>query len=174
MPTVGVYIGVVGSGDPSPKEAALAEEVGSAIASAGALLLCGGLGGVMEAACRGAKSAGGTTVAILPGASRGDANPYVDVAIATGMGEMRNALLVRACDALVAVAGEFGTLSEMAFALKTGVPVVGMATWELSREGRVADAIERVDSAREAVETAMRKARNTTARRDAPDPLIDR
>ncbi len=154
-----VYIGVVGSGASSPQEAALAREVGSEIARAGALLVCGGLGGVMEAACRGAKSAGGTTVAILPGASRRDANPYVDVALATGMGEMRNALLVRACDALVAVAGEFGTLSEIAFALKTGVPVVGMATWEMSREGRVSDAVERVDSAREAVETAMKRAR---------------
>lgn len=169
-----VYIGVVGSGDPSPKEAALAEEVGSAIAGAGALLVCGGLGGVMEAACRGAKSVGGTTVAILPGASRGDANSYVDVAIATGMGEMRNALLVRISDALVAVAGEFGTLSEIAFALKTGVPVVGMATWELSREGRLTDAIERVDSAGAAVDAAMRKARKSLAGPGAPYPLTDR
>ncbi|MDQ3752452.1 MAG: TIGR00725 family protein [Actinomycetota bacterium] len=154
-----VYIGVVGSGDPSPEEALLAVEVGCAVARSGALLVCGGLGGVMEAACRGAKSEGGTTVAILPGAGRRDANPYVDVAIATGMGEMRNALLVRACDALVAVAGEFGTLSEIAFALKTGVPVVGIGTWELSRPGRVSDAIERVDSAAEAVEAAMRRVR---------------
>lgn len=161
-PAHGVYIGVVGSGAPLPEEAVLAEEVGSAVARAGALLVCGGLGGVMEAACRGAKSAGGTTVAILPGASRSDANPYVDVAIATGMGEMRNALLVRACDALVAVAGEFGTLSEIAFALKTGVPVVGMATWELSREGGISDAIEPADSARDAVDKAMKRARGST------------
>ena len=153
-----VYIGVVGSGDPSPEEALLAEEVGFAVARSGALLVCGGLGGVMEAACRGAKSKGGTTVAILPGARRSDVNPYVDVAIATGMGEMRNALLVRACDALVAVAGEFGTLSEIAFAVKTGVPVVGLGTWELSRAGRVSDAIERVDAAPEAVEAAMTRA----------------
>jgi len=169
----GVYIGVIGSGSPSHEAAALAEEVGSAIARAGALLLCGGLGGVMEAACRGAKSAGGTTVAILPGASRRDANPYVDVAIATGMGEMRNALLVRATDALVAVAGEFGTLSEMAFALKTGVPVVGISTWELARDGHAVDAIDRVDSAREAVETAVKKARATTAHRAATPPSTD-
>ena len=173
MTSADVYIGVVGSGDPSPKETALAEEVGSAIARAGALLICGGLGGVMAAACRGAKSAGGTTVAILPGTSRRDANPHIDIAIATGMGEMRNALLVRACDALVAVAGEFGTLSEIAFALKTGVPVVGMATWELSREGRLTDAIERVDSAGAAVDAAMRKARKSPARPGGPAPLTD-
>lgn len=161
----GVYIGVIGSGSPSHEAAALAEEVGSAIARAGALLLCGGLGGVMEAACRGAKSAGGTTVAILPGASRRDANPYVDVAIATGMGEMRNALLVRASDAVIAVAGEFGTLSEMAFALKIGVPVVGISTWELSREGHSVDAFELAGSAREAVEKATTEAQRTTLRR---------
>jgi uncharacterized protein (TIGR00725 family) len=158
----GIYIGVVGSGDPSSDQAVLAEEVGSEIARAGALLICGGLGGVMEAACRGAKSAGGTTVAILPGASRRDANPHVDIAIATGMGEMRNALLVRASDALVAVAGEFGTLSEIAFALKTGVPVVGMSTWELVREGRVNNAIERVDSPGDAVDRALKRARGST------------
>ena len=153
----GVYIGVVGSGAPSPEVAAIADEVGSAIARAGAILVCGGLGGVMEAACRGAKSAGGTTVAILPGTSRRDANAYVDVAILTGMGEMRNALLVRASDVVVAVGGEFGTLSEIAFALKTGVPVVGIATWELSKEGLVRDVIERAESASQAVETAVRR-----------------
>jgi len=164
MPAPDLYIAVIGSGSPSPHEAALAQEVGSEIATAGALLVCGGLGGVMEAACRGAKSAGGTTVAILPGASRRDANPYVDVALPTGMGEMRNALLVRASDALVAVAGEFGTLSEIAFALKTGVPVVGLSTWELAREGSVVNAIERAESARDAVETAMTRAREPARR----------
>lgn len=154
---VEVYIGVIGSGLPPPDVVALASEVGSEIARAGALLVCGGLGGVMEAACRGAKDAGGTTLAILPGTSRWEANAYVDIAIATGMGEMRNALLVRASDAVVAVGGEFGTLSEIAFALKTGVPVVGLATWELSKEGRASDAIGRAGSAREAVETAIRR-----------------
>ncbi|MEA2428059.1 MAG: hypothetical protein QOF37_1687 [Thermoleophilaceae bacterium] len=95
------------------------------------MLVCGGLGGVMEAACRGAKAAGGTTVGILPGFDRTDANEYVDVALATGFGEARNALVVRAADALVAVGGEYGTLSEIALAIKAGKPVVGIDTWDL-------------------------------------------
>ena len=85
----------------------------------------------MEAACRGAKMAGGLTVGILPGADRSEANPFVDVALPTGLGEARNALVVRAVDALVAVAGEYGTLSEIALALKTGKPVVGLDTWDI-------------------------------------------
>src|SRR5919199_2439349 len=94
-------------------------------------VVCGGLGGVMEAACRGAKSAGGMTVGILPSGSRADANDYVDIALATGLGEARNALVVRAVDVLIAVGGEYGTLSEIALALKAGKPVVGVGTWEL-------------------------------------------
>ena len=88
----------------------------------------------MEAGCRGAKSAGGTTLGILPGTDRAAANPWVDVAVATGLGEARNALVVRAGDAVVAVAGEFGTLSEIALALKAGKPVIGLGTWELGRD----------------------------------------
>ena len=90
----------------------------------------------MAAACRGAKSAGGTTVGLLPGRDRSDANPYLDVVIPTGLGEMRNALIVRSADVVVAVGGEFGTLSEIAFALKTGVPVVGLDSWDLGRKGK--------------------------------------
>ena len=109
----------------------MAEAVGRALGEARVLLVCGGLGGVMEAACRGAKAAGGTTVGLLPGLSRADANEHVDVAIATGLGEARNALIVRAADALIAVGGEFGTLSEIALALKSGKPVVGIGSWDL-------------------------------------------
>ena len=109
----------------------------------------------MEAACRGAKSAGGTTVAILPGESRAHANPYVDVAIPTGLGEMRNALIIRAVDAVIAIAGEFGTLSEIAFALKTGTPVVGVRTWILGKESGPVDAFERAESPAEAVDKAL-------------------
>lgn len=109
-----------------------AESVGRELAGAGAVLVCGGRGGVMEAACRGAKSGGGTTVGILPGDDRRDANPWVDVAVATGLGEARNALVVRTADALIAVGGEYGTLSEIALALKAGKPVVGIGTWQLA------------------------------------------
>src|ERR687885_1043778 len=109
-------------------------------------VVCGGLGGVMEAACRGAKSAGGMTVGILPSGSRADANEYVDVALATGLGEARNALVVRAVDVLVAVGGEYGTLSEIALALKAGKPVVGVGTWEIPgviHAGGPGDAVRR-------------------------------
>jgi uncharacterized protein (TIGR00725 family) len=94
-------------------------------------VVCGGLGGVMEAACRGAKRAGGTTVGILPGLDRSAANPYVDVALATGLGEARNALVVRAADVLVAVGGGHGTLSEIALALKAGKRVIGVDSWAI-------------------------------------------
>jgi uncharacterized protein (TIGR00725 family) len=137
---------VVGAGRASGDEARAAEAVGRALAEGGAVLVCGGLGGVMEAACRGAKSAGGTTVGILPGDDRTHANEHVDVALATGLGEARNALIVRAVDALIAVGGEYGTLSEIALALKTGKPVVGVGTWDLEpivRADGPADAVRR-------------------------------
>ena len=127
----GPWIAVVGAGDDVTAETvASAEEAGAAVAEAGAVLVCGGLGGVMEAACRGAKSRLGTTVGLLPGTDRLVANGWVDLAIPTGMGEMRNALVVRAADAVVAIGGGWGTLSEIALARKTGTPVVGVG-WEL-------------------------------------------
>jgi uncharacterized protein (TIGR00725 family) len=113
------------------------------------VLVCGGLGGVMEAACRGAREAGGTTVGILPGVDRGAANRFVDVAIATGLGEARNALVVRAADALIASGGGYGTLSEVALALKAGKRVVGLGSWDV--EGVVA-----TDSPEAAVEAVLR------------------
>jgi uncharacterized protein (TIGR00725 family) len=125
-------IAVVGPGiDVDETELAQAEEAGAAIAAAGATLVCGGLGGVMEAACRGACEAGGTTLGILPGDDRADANPWVTVAVATGMGELRNGLVVRASDALIAVGGAYGTLSEIALALKGETRVVGPGTWDI-------------------------------------------
>ena len=150
-----VHVAVVGAGTADVKTEAIAEDVGRLVAGRGAILVCGGLGGVMEAACRGAKSAGGTTVGILPGLEREEANAWVDVAIPTGLGEARNALVVRAADVLVAIGGEFGTLSEIALALKTGKPVVGLDTWELSRRGIAAREIVRVATAAEAVERAL-------------------
>lgn len=113
---------------------------------------------MMEAACRGCRAGGGTSVGILPGDDRSGANEYVDVALATGMGEMRNALIVRAADVVIAIGGEYGTLSEVAFALKTGRPVVGYDTWELSKRGAADAGIQRVTSAEEAVAAALRLA----------------
>jgi uncharacterized protein (TIGR00725 family) len=142
---------VVGAGRASDDEARAAEAVGRGLAEAGAVVVCGGLGGVMDAVCRGAKAAGGTTVGILPGTDRSDANEHVDVAIATGLGEARNALIASAVDALVAVGGEYGTLSEIALALKVGTPVVGLGSWEI-------DGVESVATPDEAVSRALRRA----------------
>jgi uncharacterized protein (TIGR00725 family) len=157
------YVCVIGPDDPCGDDVkAEAEEVGRLLARAGAVVVCGGLGGTMEAAARGAASEGGTVLGILPGPSRADGNPYLTVAVATGMGEMRNALNVRTSDAVIAVAGEFGTLSEIAFALKTGVPVVGLRTWELAKAGgEPVDAIVRVSTPEEAVREALRFAGST-------------
>jgi len=133
----------------------VAEAVGRMLAERGAVVVCGGLGGTMEAACRGAKDGGGTTLGILPGFDRADANPYVDVAVATGLGEARNALVARAADALIAVGGEWGTLSEIALALRAGKRVVGLGTWELAKAGRPVEGIVAAANAAEAVELAL-------------------
>jgi len=125
------YIAVVGAGEADERLETDAEVVGRELARAGAVVVCGGLGGVMAAACRGAQEAGGTTVGLLPGDDRAAANPWVSVAIATGMGELRNGLIVRTADAVVAVGGGFGTLSEIALALRIGRPVVGVGTWDI-------------------------------------------
>jgi uncharacterized protein (TIGR00725 family) len=125
----------------------VAEEVGRLLARRGAVVVCGGLGGVMEAACRGARSEGGVAVGILPGLDRGAANPHVSVAVATGLGEARNALVVRAADALIAVGGAYGTLSEIALALKAGKPVIGLGTWEIDGVERAAEPEAAVDLA---------------------------
>ena len=143
----------------TPAELGAAEEVGGLLAEAGAVVVCGGLGGVMEAACRGASTAGGLTLGILPGRDRRDANPHVQVAVPTGLGEARNALVVRAADAVVAVGGAYGTLSEIALALKSGTPVVGLHTWELARSGKPDEGVVAVDSAAAAARTALDLAR---------------
>jgi uncharacterized protein (TIGR00725 family) len=118
------------------------------LAGRGAVVVCGGLGGVMEAACRGARGEGGTAVGILPGLDRGAANPHVSVAVATGLGEARNALVVRAADALIAVGGAYGTLSEIALALKAGKRVVGLGTWRI-------EGVELADGPEAAVDMAL-------------------
>jgi uncharacterized protein (TIGR00725 family) len=125
------YVAVVGPGEASPDQLHTAEEVGAGLAAAGAVVVTGGLGGVMQAACRGARSRRGRTLGILPGDDRDAANGWVEIAVTTGMGELRNGLVVRAADAVVAIGGGHGTLSEIALALKLGRPVVGLGTWEV-------------------------------------------
>lgn len=127
-------IGVIGGSSESENVLKLAYEVGRLIAQADCILVCGGLGGVMEAAAKGAKEGGGLTVGILPTGSRLDANPYIDIAIATNMGHARNAIIAHTCDALIAVGGKFGTLSEIGFGLALGKPVISLCSWQVSPE----------------------------------------
>ncbi|MFL5799308.1 MAG: TIGR00725 family protein [Actinomycetota bacterium] len=152
------YVAVVGPGVATGEEEMWAEEIGRLLALAGAVVVCGGSTGVMEAASRGAAKEGGTVVGILPGFDRGEANPHVTVALPTGLGEMRNALIARAADAVIAVGGEYGTLSEVAFALKIGKPVVGLATWDLVRRGQPVPGIEPAETPAAAVDAALRLA----------------
>lgn len=153
-------IAVIGGGNAaSPEDDALAEEVGREIARNKAILVCGGMGGVMEAACRGAVRAGGLTVGILGDDHDRRANPYVRMVIVTGMGHARNVVVVRSSQAVIAIGGSYGTLSEIAFALIYGIPVVGIDTWRLSRGDTEDDGIILAEDARGAVETAVSLAR---------------
>ena len=158
MPPPRGWVAVVGPGEASADELSLAEEVGAAVAVAGCGVVCGGLGGVMEAACRGARSEGGLTLGLLPGLDREAANGWVVVAVPTGLGEARNALVVRAADAVVAIGGGWGTLSEVALALKGGVPVVGLGTWEPTLRGELVEGVVAADEPRAAVAEALRLA----------------
>ncbi len=142
------YVAVLGPGecvDRAVLDAAAA--VGAGLARRGAVVVCGGRGGAMEAVCRGAVEAGGTTLGILPGDDRSSANAWVSVAVATGMGELRNGLVVRAADAVIAVAGAYGTLSEIALALQAGKRVVGLGTWDIPGVIVAADPEEAVELA---------------------------
>ena len=154
-----ILVAVIGGSAPRPEETAAAEAVGRALAEAGALLICGGRGGVMEAACRGAKAAGGITIGILPGTHQGEANAYVDIPIVTGIGVARNAIIARTAQAVVAVGGSYGTLSEIAFALAFGVPVVGLGTWKIEREGHPPAPLVHAGTPEEAVTCALALAR---------------
>lgn len=144
------YVAVVGPGEATPAEEETAEAVGRLLAEHGAILVCGGLGGVMAAACRGALKAGGLTVGLLPGHDRTAGNEWLSVAIPTGLGELRNGLVVRAADALISVGGGYGTLSEVALALKAGKPVTGLGGWDIK-------GVQRVGSPEEAVDRALRR-----------------
>ena len=150
-----VFIGVIGGGEVSPQITQLAEEAGREIARQGAALVCGGLGGVMEAACKGACEEGGMTIGILPGESRHAANPYVKIPIVTGIGYARNVAVVKSSQAVIAIDGNYGTLTEIGYALQSGIPVIGLKTWSISIEGKADNKIIIAKNPKEAVEKAM-------------------
>jgi uncharacterized protein (TIGR00725 family) len=154
------FIAVIGGNQCSPEEESAAEEVGRELARRGAVLLCGGLGGVMEAACRGAQSEGGITIGVLPGDSRQAANPYVQIPIVTGMGYARNAIIIKSSQAIIAVDGSYGTLSEIGHALQSGIPVIGLNTWTLARNGQQDKKIIPAQSPIEAVNKALELAKD--------------
>ncbi|MBI2909728.1 MAG: TIGR00725 family protein [Chloroflexi bacterium] len=157
-----MFIAVIGGERCDANACRLAEAVGRELAKRGATLVCGGGGGVMEAACRGARSAGGVTIGILPGNKRAAANEYVTIPIVTGLGFARNSIVVKSAQAIIAVDGAYGTLSEIAYALISGIPIVGLGTWEVSIDGKKDDCIIRVDDPVDAVETALALAAGET------------
>ena len=159
-------IGVMGPSECKAEVSRLGYEVGCYIARAGGILICGGLGGIMEAAARGAKESGGLTVGILPGSCAAEANPYIDIPIVTGMGNARNAINVLSSQAVIAIHGSYGTLSEIALALKCGVPVIGLETWGLSAPGQREETTSIVASTpEEAVALALEKIPKPARRR---------
>lgn len=149
------FIAVIGGGQCSPREAELAEAIGRELAKRGAILICGGLGGVMEAACRGASSEGGITVGILPGDNRQQANPYIRIPIVTNLGYARNVIVVKSAQAVIAIDGSYGTLSEIGHALQFNVPVIGLNTWSLSINGQLDNSIIQAKDPTEAVDKAF-------------------
>lgn len=150
----GRVIAVIGGREVKAELLAVAEETGRLIARSGAALATGGLGGVMEAASRGARSEGGLTIGVLPGEDKSEANRFIDVPIATGFGIGRNIVLVRTADALIAVGGQYGTLSEIAHALQMGKPIVGIGTWEIDGVVNVSDSAEAVSAVINMLETS--------------------
>jgi uncharacterized protein (TIGR00725 family) len=148
-------VAVIGSGQPTSKETNLAEKVGRELARHGAILVCGGLGGIMEAACKGASAEGGITIGILPGENRLSANPYVQIPIATGIGYARNAAVAKSAQAVIAIGGSYGTLTEIGYALQTGIPVISLNTWKISRNDKQDKSIISAKSPSEAVEMAL-------------------
>ena len=148
-------ISVIGGSKASDEELRLAEETGREIAIKGAILVCGGQSGVMEAACRGAHLAGGITVGILPSDKRSSANRFVDIPIVTGMGYGRNVIVAKSAQAVIAIGGSYGTLSEISYALQFGIPVIGLNTWEFTKDGELDKSIIRAQTAVEAVNLAL-------------------
>lgn len=152
-------IGIIGASNATKEEYLLAEQVGKRLAEKGVTIICGGLGGVMEACCKGAKSAKGLTIGILPGNSRDDANPYVDIPIPTGISDARNLIIIKSCHAIIAIGGGYGTLSEIAFALRLQIPVIGLKTWELNKISKEQNKIIIAETPEEAVEKAIKLAK---------------
>ncbi|AKG53709.1 hypothetical protein DGWBC_1054 [Dehalogenimonas sp. WBC-2] len=155
------FISVIGASKATAADLKVAEEVGRELAEHGVAVVCGGAGGVMEAVCRGAVEAGGLTIGIIPGEHREQANPYVQIPIVTGLGYSRNSIVAKSGQAVIAIGGSYGTLSEIAFARISGIPVIGIETWQLSRCGETDDFIIRATSAYEAVAMAIAKIQET-------------
>jgi len=150
-----IFIAVIGASHCSADEATNAEAVGRELAKRGAAVICGGLGGVMEAVCRGAVAEGGLTIGILPGDNTQDANPYVKIPIATGLGYARNVIIIKSAQAAIAVGGSYGTLSEIAFAFQNGLPVIGLNTWTIAEPGSQINPIIPAQEPVEAVDKAL-------------------
>ena len=150
-------IGVIGEAQATEENYGHAYEVGKLVASSGAALVCGGLSGVMEAACKGAKEAGGMTIGITPSPDKSSANSYVDIIIPTGMGYARNVIVVRSADAIIAIGGRFGTLTEIGYALDARIPVIGLNTWHLKDYNGNITSIKYTKSPEEAVRLALSK-----------------
>ncbi len=159
-----VYIGVIGERVCDSKTRKVAETVGRLLAENQVVLVCGGMGGVMEAASHGAMLANGVVLGVLPGVSREEGNPYLNFSVVTGMGEGRNVVLVRSCDAIIAIGGSYGTLSEIGFAHKLNIPVVGINTWILKRQGQIDRKTIEVYDESEAVSRALELARKSKGR----------
>ena len=161
MPKELIIIGVIGGSEVSPQVYQIAQEVGREIARHKAGLVCGGMGGVMEAACKGAIEEGGLTIGILPGDNREQANPYVQIRIATGIGYARNVAVVRSAQAIVAVDGSYGTLTEIGYALQADIPVIGLNTWSLAIDGEADSKIIIANNPKEAVDKALELIKNS-------------
>lgn len=148
-------ISIIGAGDADPEDVRIAEDVGREIAANNAILICGGLGGVMYHAAKGAKEKGGLTIGILPGDDRDNANPFIDIPIVTGLGYARNVIVAYSGEAIIAVGGRLGTLSEIAFALIKERPVIGINTWKLEQGRMHGKAIIMAKDAKDAVKKAL-------------------
>jgi uncharacterized protein (TIGR00725 family) len=148
-------IAVIGGYNCTPEELQIAESVGKEIARQNAILICGGLSGVMEAACKGAREEGGLTIGVLPGDTRQSANPFVQIPIVTGIGYARNVVIVKSAHAVVAIGGSYGTLSEISFALRENIPVIGLNTWSFSRNNQIDTSVIQAQSPIDAVNLAI-------------------
>lgn len=161
MPKELTIIGVIGGSEVSAQVYQTALEVGCEIARHKAGLVCGGMGGVMEAACKGAMEEHGLTIGILPGDNREQANPYVQIRIATGIGYARNVAVVKSSQAVIAIDGSYGTLTEIGYALQAGIPVIGLGTWSLAKDDKADKNIIIAQNPKDAVDKAMESIKNS-------------